>query len=806
VAVAAVSLWGCGAGIAFRRGEEAIRRSDPDAAVVHYREALQADPDRPEFKIALERAMLQASQVHFAAAKAAEEKGDLDVAVREYRRASEYDPTNRQVAAKVVELDQIIRDRIESSRPKPAVQQMRERARGQEPVLNPASKEPLDIRFTNASVRDILNFVGSTTGINVAFSSDYRDPPAYTVQLAGVTLEESLQQVLSANNLFYKILNSRTIMVIPDNAQNRAKHEEQVVRTFFLSHADATEVAQLLNTVLRVPGVAVIPTIAPNKTRNTITVRGTAAMVSIMERVVEANDRPSAEVLLDVSIMEVNRTRAKQYGIDLGAYSISGIFSPEVAPTVGSGGGISVPPFNANTISAGISAADFYLTLPTAIARFLESDTRTKLVAKPQLRGQEGQKITLNLGDEIPVPQTTFGSLGGAGSVGTVPVSSFNYKNVGVNVIMTPRVTFDGDIVLELSVESSTLGADIDIAGQNLPSFGSRKIETKIRLRDGESTLLAGLLREDERRFRRGPLGLMNLPVFRSLFSHNDTSLGQTDIVMLITPHVVRTHELRQQDVNPIHIGTQQHLGLGGPPPLIAPQPAGAAEPQPPGPLASPRPTQQAPPRPITGTSQPGPVPGTMPAPGVVPQLPPPQAPTTPPPPEPAPPLPDQAPVPQAQAGQPGTQAPAAQPAPQGDAGAGRVIVTPPGTELSLTGGPYTVPVSLSNVPRVSAVSVSVVFDPSLVRVRSVQEGSFMRQGGVTATFTREIDNNVGRVDISFARGQDPVGASGTGLLAALQVEPLAAGTVTFTVSGAGSGPAGSAVTLGSTPVTVTVR
>jgi type II secretory pathway component GspD/PulD (secretin) len=805
VVIAAVSLWGCTASMAFRRGEEATRRSDPDAAVVHYREALQADPDRPEFKIALERAMLQASQVHFTAAKLAEEKGDLDVALREYRRASEYDPTNRQVAAKVADLDRTIRDRIEASRPVPPVQQMRERARGQDPVLNPASKDPLDIRFTNASVRDILNFVGSTTGINIAFSSDYRDPPAYTVQLAGVTLEEALQQVLSANNLFYKILNSRTIMVIPDNAQNRAKHEEQVVRTFFLSHADATEVAQLLNTVLRVPGVAVIPTIAPNKTRNTITVRGTAAMVSIMERVVEANDRPSAEVLLDVSIMEVNRTRAKQYGIDLGAYSITGIFSPEVAPSIATGGGVSVPLFNANTISAGISAADFYLTLPTAIARFLESDTRTKLVAKPQLRGQEGQKITLNLGDEIPVPQTTFGSLGGAGSVGTVPVSSFNYKNVGVNVIMTPRVTFDGDIVLELSVESSTLGADIDIAGQNLPSFGSRKIETKIRLRDGESTLLAGLLREDERRFRRGPLGLMNLPVFRSLFSHNDTSLGQTDIVMLITPHVVRTHELRQQDVNPIHIGTQQNLGLGGAPPLIAPQPAGvAAEPQPPGPLASPRPTQQAP-RPITGTSQPGPVPGTMPAPGVVPPQP--QAPPTQPPAaEPVPPLPEQAAVPQPQAGQPGAQAPSSPPAPQADAGSGRVIITPPGSELNLTGGPYTVPVSLSNAPRVSAVSVSVVFDPSLVRVRSVQEGSFMRQGGVTATFTREIDNNAGRVDISFARGQDPVGASGTGLLAALQVEPLAAGSVTFTVSGAGSGPAGSAVTLASTPVTVTVR
>ena len=259
-------------------------------------------------------------------------------------------------------------------------------------------------------------------------------PPATPCRSTASTLEEALLQILSANQLFYKVLNERTILIIPDNAQNRAKYEEQVVRIFYLSHADATEVAQLLNTVLRVPGVAVIPTIAPNKTSNTITIRATAAMAAIMERVIDANDRPRAEVVLDVSIMEVNRARAKQFGIDLSAYNIGGIFSPEVSPTGGTttGGGtgtggntggtsgsgtgtaINVPPFNANTISNGISAADFYLIVPQAIARFLESDTRTKLVAKPQLRGQEGQKITLNLGDDIPVPQTTFGSLGRA--------------------------------------------------------------------------------------------------------------------------------------------------------------------------------------------------------------------------------------------------------------------------------------------------------------------------------------------------------------------------------------------------------
>ena len=799
VALVAVAA-GCAAGMAFRRGEEAARRSDWDAAVVHYREAVQADPNRTEFKIALDRSMLNASRVHVDAARELEAKGDLDGALREYRLASEYDPSNRQAAAKVATLDQTIRDRIEASRPKPAVQQMRERARqmSPEPVLNPASRDPLNIRFTNASVRDILNFIGAVSGINITFSSDYRDPAGYTVQIDGVTLEQALLQILSANQLFYKVLNERTILIIPDNAQNRAKYDEQVVRIFYLSHADATEVAQLLNTVLRVPGVAVIPTIAPNKTSNTITIRATAAMAAIMERVIDANDRPRAEVVLDVSIMEVNRARAKQFGLDLSQYSVSAIFSPEVAPTVtpgtgGAGPTTTVPLFNANTISAGISAADFYLAVPQAIARFLESDTRTKLVAKPQLRGQEGQKITLNLGDEIPVPQTTFGSFGGPGSLATQPISQFNYRPVGVNVIMTPRVTFDNDIVLELSVESSTLGAQIDIAGQNLPSFGTRKVETKIRLRDGESTLLAGLLREDERRALKGIIGLIHVPGLRDLFASNDNSLTQTDIVMLLTPHIVRTHELRQQDVNPIYIGTQQNLGLGGPPPLIAPQggDGGAAGPSPPAPDTPPQ------------TTPPGTLPGTLPSPGVVPL--PPQQPAAPA--QGQPQAPAETPVtpPEATAATP----PAAEAAPADAASPGsvfQVAVTAPGTEFRVGGGPYTVPISVTSAPRMSTVSLTVTFSPGQLRVRSVQEGSFMRQGGTNASFSHQVDAASGRIDITLTRGQDPVGASGTGLLAAVLFEAVAPGAATVTVSGTGAGPAGGVVPVQSAPVTVTVR
>jgi general secretion pathway protein D len=501
-----------------------------------------------------------------------------------------------------------------------------------------------------------------------------------------------------------------------------------------------------------------------------------------MERIIESNDRPRAEVIVDVQILEVNRSRAKQFGLELSNYSVTGIFSPEKAPTTDDDGNVSTQPFNLNTISAGISAADFYLAVPTAVVRFLETDSQTKLVAKPQLRGREGEEIKLNLGDRFPVPSTTFGSLGGAGSVATQPISSFNYEPVGIIVNMTPRVTFDGDIVLKLTVESSTLGQDVNIAGQNLPSFGSRKVETTLRLRDGESTLLAGLLREDERRTLTGFPGLMRLPIFRQLFTSNDLSKGQTDIVMLLTPRIVRTHELTQEDVNPVYIGSQQNLGLTGPPPLIA-SPAAGEEPAAPAPPG------------VTGQPTPMPREGTLPQPGIIPERP---APAPTPPPQGDTPLLQPEPSPT-------TPAPEAVVDPAA-ASAVRLVVTPPGPELTMGGGPYTVPVSVSNVPRVSTLSVTITYNPALVRVRSVQEGSFMRQGGVTASFSQQIDPVAGRVDITVVRSQDVVGASGTGLLAALVVEPVAPGSTSFATAGTASAPGGAPITVTSTPVAVTVK
>jgi hypothetical protein len=376
------------------------------------------------------------------------------------------------------------------------------------------------------------------------------------------------------------------------------------------------------------------------------------------------------------------------------------------------------------------------------------------------------------------------------------------------------RVTLDGDIILDLNVESSSRGSDVNVAGTNYPSFGSRKVGTRLRLRDGESNLLAGLLRDDERKSLNGFPGAIRVPILKQLFSNNDQTIGSTDIVMLLTPHILRAPEIKESDLQPIYIGSQGNLGLNGPPPLIGqpstpettpdtgttpPETPGAGAPRPPASAPGATPTGQPAPPPGTSLATP---PGTSPVPGQVlvpntppqpPQAQPPAAPAVPPEPS-APPAPQ--PAPRATADNAPTSSPGL--------GSAQIILSPPGTTFRVGGGPYTVPISITNVSRLSTITLTVNFDPALLRVRAVNEGSFMRTGGVNAAFTQQT--SAGRVDITIVRPADATGAAGTGLLGAVLFDAIAPGSATLTVSGTATGPGGTPMGLQFRPVTVNIQ
>jgi general secretion pathway protein D len=859
--VLALVASGCGASRAFRHGQDAARVGDWDSAIKYFTTAVQENPDNGEYRIHLRRAQTEAYHLHTERARELERRDDLENALAEYRKALEISASDRVVEAKIGELERTIRERVEASRPKPRIEQLRTEARGlnQPPLLNPGSREPLRINFgQQSSLRDILNFIGTASGININYDAQFVDKPYGPVNLDGVTLEEALNQVLSANQYYYKVTGSKTIIIIPDLPVKHQQYDDLVMRVFFVNHADATELASRVNSIMRIPQMAVQPMVMPDKASNTITVRATAPVMDVIDRLIRASDKPRAEVLLDVQILEVNNQRLKRYGINLSQYAANLIFSPELAPP-NTPQVSAPPPFNLNTISQGVSTNDFYLGVPFAIVNFLEQDSTSRTLAKPQLRGVEGQKMTLNLGSQIPVLSTVFGPVA-AGGLATTPTSSYNYKDVGVNLDITPTVTYEGEIRLEITVEDSALGANVDVGGQSAPSFLSRKVTTHLRLHEGESNLLAGLIRQDKTKSNAGFPGLAHIPGIKSIFTANEINDQDNDIVMLITPHIIRDHDLTKEDVGNIYIGTQANVGLTGPPQLIAPQPqtpseTGAAPaPSPTAPPVAPNtPPNMSPggvPRPPFGSpggvqpTAPGaPPPGTVFQPGFVPPIPQPAPtapnpagaappPTTPPatpptgaPTETIPPVvppptvpatpPTTAPAtpPTAPATPPPTppgQAPPAAGAPPAPGAAAatpaQLIITPPGTEFRVGGGPYTVPLSINNAKAISTLTLTITYNPAILRVRTTNEGTFMRQGGVAASYAPKIDAASGRVDIVVTRANDQTGVSGSGLVAALIFDGVSAGQSTIALRAVAMGPTGQPIAVTASPVTVTVR
>ncbi|TAK17549.1 MAG: hypothetical protein EPO35_02795 [Acidobacteria bacterium] len=798
VALAAALVSGCATGRAYTHGQAAAKAGEWDTAVAYYREALKSSPNRVDVRVALQRAVQAASQAHMLRAAQLEAQNQLPGALAEYRLAADVDPGNVMAAAKSADLDRKIRQQIEDSRPKSPMDLMREQARKVSPLpqlaVDPRLPLPL-LTFNQTQVRQVIETICTFAGINVTYDTasqpDNVLTRAYTVTLSGSTLQDALNQVLSANTLFYKVLDSRTILVAMDQPANRLRLEDQVVQTFYLSHADATDVsANLMALLNQVQGLAIRPVIQANKTANSLMVRATVPVMQVIERLVRSTDKPLAELVIDVEILEVDRVQAQSYGLNLSNYQIGFTFSPEAAPPNTAGGGTfptTPPPFNLNTISNGVSLADFYLTVPSATIRALESDSRTKILARPSLRGTETKAVTLNLGDEIPVPTTTFAPVA-AGGLATTPTTSFNLRPVGVNVSMTPKVTYDNEIRIDLTVENSGKGQDVTVAGSLLPTFSSRKVTTTLRLRDGESNLIAGLIREEDKKAVQGLPGITKIPWLRSLFGATERNSSTSDIVMIITPHIVRGHELTQEDLQPIYVGTNSNFGLTGPPPLIAAPPtteelaamvaAGGGQP----PVAGQ--TAQGAQNPPAGATPPAgqtavPPPAANRNPNIVPVTP---------------------------VG--GTNQPANPPAGQQPPAAPRpaqLTVTPPG-QLQAGGGPYTMPIQIADATQLGTITLTITYNTAVLKARTVTEGAFMRNGGIATTFTPKIDEAAGRVEITIARPAGVAGVSGTGLIGSLVFDAVGPGQANMTITGTANTATGQVMSMQIIPPQIVVR
>jgi general secretion pathway protein D len=738
VVVAALMGMGCAAKWAYRQGQQAAEKGDWDLAVARYTRALEKDPRNIGYKIALENARIQASRYHYDEAKKHLAANELEKAADELEIASNYDPANRSAADDLTLVRERIRKHEEEKKQREGFEKMKERAeavRVPVPVLSPRSPVPISLKFQDASLQKIFDSLARIAGVNILFDDGFRDKK-YSINVTGVTFEEALNQLTFVNRLFYKVIDENTIIIVPESRQKRQAYNEQVLRTFYLQNADAQETANLVKTLARVT------TIAPNKTLRAITILGTVDQVAMAKRIIDLNDKAQGEVMVEVEVLEVDRNATKQWGIDLSNYQGVGLtFSP-----TGAEGEVDdtnkLTNVRAQFLSS-LNRADWIATLPSSVFfRFLQTEGTVRILASPRLRAAEGKKAELKIGQEVPIPITTFTAA--TAGVGTfAPATSFQYKNVGVNLTVTPEVSTSGDISLEVVAEFSSLGDKVDVGGGLIvPTFLTRNVSNTLRLRDGETGLIGGLLQGREAVNFSGFLGLKDIPILGNLLGGHTREGQDIEILFSLTPRIVRAPKLTEDDLLPLPTGTQEvpyvagaHPGLFGP----EPAPEGA---------------------PVSPPAAPTTKPGT---------------------PAPAPP-----------AGEGGG---ASGEKPEGTTGEGAsppprpvsVLLSPP--ELDLRAGQTEgLAVVVVGAQDLQWVELSLAWDPALAEITSAAPGSLLTLDGSPVSKTQTLES--GRARVRFSRAS---GASGSGAVASLTFRGASPGSGTLVVDSIAIGRGGAA-------------
>jgi len=575
-----VLLAGCASAAALRTAQVAEQQQDYDRAVVEYTKILRANPNHKEARLSLERAKLRAALDHFNRGRRLSSTGKLEEALIELQLAAELHPGNGEIADALTSVRAQLRNRVAVAREgKTQLETLIERSRDLTPIgldLPADSRLPASLTFRDAGSRDVYTALGRFANINVTFDPQFRDQPV-TIDLRNSSLEAALQSISATTRNFYRITAARTITVVPDTPAKRREYEEEIVRTFYLSNADLKETVDLLRIVID------LRRLAPVAGTNAITIKDTPERVAAAGRVIAAIDKARPEVVIDVELLEVDRTRLREYGLQ--------IASPG-SPGIGIDGAAGV---NRNDLTLrdlrSLTQSDIFLTnLPSLFYRLLKSDTNTRTLANPQLRTSEGIPAQARFGERVPVPVTTFSPIA-TGGVAQQPITSFNYENIGVNIDITPRTHHDDEVTLALRIEVSSISGE---GFGGLPTFGNRSINTVIRLHDGETNLLAGLIRDDERQVLSGVPGLSDLPIVGRLFAHTRKQTQETDIVMTLTPRIVRVLDLTEADLRPFKVGRDGEGGGGAvdlPIPAVIPRDQAPPQPgpaQPPAPATAP--------------------------------------------------------------------------------------------------------------------------------------------------------------------------------------------------------------------------
>ena len=738
----------------FNKGKIAEARQNYEQAYDFYKQAYDQKPQDTAYRASYERLRFLAGASHVHRGQLLREAGRLEEALAEFQKATDIDPSSA-IAKQELQVTKQMMDAVaqggapQSSVRPPSILEKRLQQAGGPVELAPIPNVPINLKVTFDS-KTVYETICKLAGINVLFDPDYTSRPI-KVELNGVSLEEALQIVALQSKTFWRPVTPNTIFVAADNPAKRKDLEQSVIKTFYLSNlSQPTELQDVVNALRQ---ILEISRIQPLPSEGAIVVRGTPDQVALAQKLVGDLDRSKSEVVVDVAVLQINRDKKRTLGI-IPPANISVTLQPNVTTNSSSNNTsntnngttttstTSTGSINLNSL-ANLNATDFQVTIDSASIAALFSDSNTKLIQNPQIRALDGQKASLKIGDKVPVATGSFQP--GIGGVGINPLvnTQFQYLDVGVNIDVTPNVHSTGEVTLKVAMDISSVTGTSNIGGIQQPVIGQRKIEHVVRLREGEASLLGGMLEDNQTKSLTGIPGLAQIPILKYLFGQTAVDHSETETVFVLIPHIVRRQVLSALNEQALDVGTASSLGLR-------------------------RVSQSAPT--AAPTTNPSSGAGSV----AVPQ-PPPQASSAPPP----------------------------QLTPRG-AGQASFAFDPPALTQAV-GSTFTVNVLLNGAQNVHTVPLQLSYDPKLLQVANVSNGTLLSQDGQIVTVSHREDD--GTMQVTATRPPGASGISGQGPVVTLTFMAKAPGQASLTIARGGArDPAMQAMPVAGASATVTIQ
>jgi general secretion pathway protein D len=732
-------------------GTEAEARKEYDKALEYYQQALSADPQETSYELATRRARFESGQAHVEAGKKLLQAAELEQALAEFQKGFAADPGSMIALQDIQQAKDMLEQKQKGLVP-PGEKPMTSAEQAQKdslemiqsllpvPELKPVTNQISLLKMNNQPPKVLYETVGKLAGINVLFDPQIQAGKNANLDLNNVTLQEALDYIALLTKTYWKPVSGNAIFVTEDNVTKRRDYEDEVVKVFYLKNPTSTQEFSEMVTAVR--SVTDVRRMFQFNAENAIVVRDTVDKVALVEKLLHNLDKPKAEVVVDVIVMDVASDVSHQIGAGLVSNGTNGLampfaFSPRNPITSSTGTGANGTGGTGATGTTGttgtgttgtgttsgstyvalsqlghLGSGDFSTSLPGAMLQAVMSDSRTKIQQSPEVRVSDGQKVTLKIGEKYPYATGSFQP--GVGTVGVSPLVStqFQFVDVGVNVELTPHVHGSDEVTLHVSIEISGIDSTLNLGGLSQPVIGQKKNEADIRLRDGEVSLLGGLMRSQETSVIGGIPGLVNIPVLgKYLFGNTNKDKQGEQLMIALIPHIVRRQDITGLDLRGVAAGTDATVKLSYAPRTERPA---------------------APSAPAAST--------------------------------------------------PGAQGTTAAVTPATPGGAAGLAFNPARVQVQLS-SQLTIALEAQNMADLASVPVKVRWDPKVLRLEMISPGALLTQDGKIVAPSLDIRNDTGDASINVNRVAGAGGVSGTGPLLQLTFTAVGKGTTTVSVT-----------------------